>query len=309
MLPGLEMAACSEMAVPMDVMRHIVNVESSYNPYAIGVVGGRLVRQPKSLGEALSTVKMLEEKGYNFSVGLAQVNRYNLNKYGLDSYEKAFQQCSNLQAGSRILAECYSRSGRDWGKSFSCYYSGNFVTGYRHGYVQKIFASLQSEESTRHVQPIELTPTEQGLQIQTSPRLSAISRAERRVVKESAERGASQSELASALQEDPAYVVAPASGSRLLRGSALRAIDGVMSNALSNALGPKSAVTPADSLAHGPAGRVLDDEADNTAAGQASEGPVTVRAWNSQAAPSKQATKVQTRNGDERAVGDSAFVF
>jgi type IV secretion system protein VirB1 len=47
-----------------------------------------------------------------------------------------------MQAGSRILADCYSRSGGDWGKSFSCYYSGNFVTGYRHGYVQKIYASM-----------------------------------------------------------------------------------------------------------------------------------------------------------------------
>ena len=78
MLPGLEMMACPEMAVSMDVMQHVINVESSSNPYAIGVVGGALVRQPKALDEALATVRMLEEKGYNFSIGLAQVNRYNL---------------------------------------------------------------------------------------------------------------------------------------------------------------------------------------------------------------------------------------
>jgi type IV secretion system protein VirB1 len=105
MLPGFEMLACQDMAVPMDVMQHVINVESSRNPYAIGVVGGALARQPKQLDEALATVRMLEEKGYNFSVGLAQVNRYNLPKYGLDSYEKAFRQCDNLVAGSRILAE------------------------------------------------------------------------------------------------------------------------------------------------------------------------------------------------------------
>lgn len=40
MLPGLEMMACPEMAVSMDVMQHVINVESSSNPYAIGVVGG-----------------------------------------------------------------------------------------------------------------------------------------------------------------------------------------------------------------------------------------------------------------------------
>ena len=148
MLPGLEAMVCPEMAVSMDVMQHVINVESSRNPYAIGVVGGALVRQPKQLDEALATVRMLEEKGYNFSVGLAQVNRYNLAKYGLDSYEKAFQQCPNLQAASRILAECYGRSGKDWGKSFSCYYSGNFTTGFRHGYVQKVFASISRQRGT-----------------------------------------------------------------------------------------------------------------------------------------------------------------
>lgn len=143
MLPGMELMSCPNMAVPREVMHHVVRVESSYNPYAIGVVGGRLVRQPRNLPEALATVRMLEDRGYNFSLGLAQVNRYNLVKYGLDSYQKAFQPCANLVAGSRILRECYGRSGGDWGKSFSCYYSGDFVTGYRHGYVQKVYASMR----------------------------------------------------------------------------------------------------------------------------------------------------------------------
>ncbi len=147
MLLGMEIMSCPNLAVPKDVMHHVVRVESSYNPYAIGVVGGRLARQPRTLPEALATVRMLEAKGYNFSLGLAQVNRYNLGKYGIGSYEQAFDICPNLQTGSRILAECYSRSGGDWGKSFSCYYSGNFVTGYRHGYVQKIYASMRGKPS------------------------------------------------------------------------------------------------------------------------------------------------------------------
>ena len=132
---------CPNLAVPMEVMQHVVRVESSSNPYAIGVVGGRLARQPRNLSEAVVTAQMLEQQGYNFSLGISQVNRYNLAKYGLTSYAQAFQVCPNLLAGSRILNECYQRSG-DWGKAFSCYYSGNFTTGYRHGYVQKIFASM-----------------------------------------------------------------------------------------------------------------------------------------------------------------------
>ncbi len=143
MLPGLELMGCQGLSVPAEVMHHVVRVESSFNPYAIGVVGGRLVRQPRNLPEALATVRMLESRGFNFSIGLAQVNRYNLHKYGLDSYEEAFEPCANLTAGSKILAECYHRANGDWGKSFSCYYSGNFSTGFRHGYVQKIYASLR----------------------------------------------------------------------------------------------------------------------------------------------------------------------
>jgi type IV secretion system protein VirB1 len=156
MLPGLEMMGCTDLAVPREVMQHVVRVESSFNPYAIGVVGGRLARQPRNLSEAVSTARMLESRGYNFSLGLAQVNRYNLARYGLDSYERAFQVCPNLQAGSRILAECHGRAGGDWGKAFSCYYSGNFTTGFRHGYVQKVFASWQAVDGAGIGAPVSL---------------------------------------------------------------------------------------------------------------------------------------------------------
>ncbi len=154
MFPGMEMMACTDLAVPREVMQHVVRVESAFNPYAIGVVGGRLARQPRNLAEAVSTTRMLEKQGYNFSLGLAQVNRYNLAPQGLGSYEAAFAVCPNLQAGSRILAECYGRSGNDWGKAFSCYYSGNFTTGFRHGYVQKVFASWRQASGELAAAPI-----------------------------------------------------------------------------------------------------------------------------------------------------------
>ncbi len=185
MLPGMELMNCQNLAVPREVMHHVVQVESSYNPYAIGVVGGRLVRQPRNLPEALSTVRMLEQRGYNFSLGLAQVNRYNLVKYGLESYEEAFQPCANLQAGSRILRECYGRSGGDWGKSFSCYYSGDFRTGYRHGYVQKIYASMRrGNDAGAGVAPI-----------------AVVGRAQRRVAMERAGAGRQQAPPGAGLLE------------------------------------------------------------------------------------------------------------
>ncbi|QWT22445.1 lytic transglycosylase domain-containing protein [Bacillus sp. NP157] len=156
------MMGCQNLAVPAEVMQHVVNVESSHNPYAIGVVGGQLVRQPQNLGEAVATVRMLETKGYNYSLGVAQVNRSNLGKYGLDTYEKAFDLCPNLRAGSQILAQCYASASGDWGKAFSCYYSGNFTTGYQDGYVQKIFDSMARAAGAASVTPIPIEVIKTG---------------------------------------------------------------------------------------------------------------------------------------------------
>ena len=165
MVPGMEMMACQNLAVPAEVMQHVVNVESSRNPFAIGVVGGQLVRQPQNLGEAVATVRMLEQKGFNYSLGVAQVNRANLGKYGLDTYEKAFEYCPNLVAGSQILAQCYSSAGGDWGKAFSCYYSGNFTTGYQDGYVQKIFDSMSRSTLFAGAQAIPLQATNSPVKV------------------------------------------------------------------------------------------------------------------------------------------------
>ena len=54
--------SCADLAVPHDIMHHVVRVESSGNPYAIGVVGGRLQRQPKNLAEAVATAKNVGTK-------------------------------------------------------------------------------------------------------------------------------------------------------------------------------------------------------------------------------------------------------
>jgi type IV secretion system protein VirB1 len=150
----MDVMNCPSLAVPNVVMQHVVEVESAFNRYAIGVVGGRLQRQPHTLDEAVATARMLAARGYDFSVGLAQVNRHNLARFGLDSYAKAFDRCANLQAGARILGDCFTRARNDWGRAFSCYYSGNFITGFRDGYVAKVYASLRGDDVA--VAPIRL---------------------------------------------------------------------------------------------------------------------------------------------------------
>lgn len=157
---------CAPTVAPQ-TMAAVVQVESSFNPYAIGVVGGRLQRQPKSQAEAVATAKALEAAGWNFSVGVAQVNRYNLPKYSL-TYEEAFEPCANVRVGSKILEDCYTRAlprtegdrQRALHSAFSCYYSGNFTRGFRPdkagepSYVQKVLAQANVE-----AKPIPVVPS------------------------------------------------------------------------------------------------------------------------------------------------------
>ncbi len=89
-------------------------------------------------------------------------------KYGL-TYESAFDPCQNLRAASLILKDCYdrakSRSLNDQDAlqaSFSCYYSGNFSTGFRPdfkgqpSYVQKVLNSAGIGDQARPVSPIRV---------------------------------------------------------------------------------------------------------------------------------------------------------
>jgi type IV secretion system protein VirB1 len=144
MLDFLVMAQQCAPDVAPQTLAAVAHVESSFNPYAIGVVNGHLVRQPRNAKEAIATAYELEREGFNFSMGLVQVNRFNLAKYG-ERYETIFDPCRNLKAGASILRDCYQRARLTFGDeqaalraSFSCYYSGNYTTGFRAGYVRKV---------------------------------------------------------------------------------------------------------------------------------------------------------------------------
>jgi type IV secretion system protein VirB1 len=134
---------CAPQVSPA-TMAAIVRTESSFNPYAIGVVHGRLLHQPASLEEATATARALDAGGWGYSVGLAQVNRANWSRVGM-SVQNAFDPCLNLAAGAAILQECYAQARKSRPEvqgalraSLSCYASGDFATGYRTGYVQRV---------------------------------------------------------------------------------------------------------------------------------------------------------------------------
>ena len=172
--------ACSPQ-VHTHTAHALVSVESAFNPWAIGVVGGALVRQPRDRAEALATARALQAAGWNFSVGLGQINVGNFERLGL-TLNAAFEPCTNLAAMQSVLAECFDRARAPAAtataattpatsphvdqtalrQALSCYYSGNFATGFRHGYVRKVVAaagtsSLAASRAIPPAQPKEKT--------------------------------------------------------------------------------------------------------------------------------------------------------
>ena len=130
--------------VAVATLRAIAEVESSFNSFAIGVVGGALTRQPRNLLEAISTVRQLQALNIRFSAGITQIYVHNWPAYRLD-LETVFDPCANLRAAQGILSSCYQRATVQampeqvaLRQAISCYYSDNFVTGWRDGYVQKV---------------------------------------------------------------------------------------------------------------------------------------------------------------------------
>ena len=149
--------ACAPL-VHASTVQALVAVESSFNPHDIGVVGGVLDRQPRTRAEALSTASYLQANRWNYSVGLAQINVRNFDRLGLTA-DTAFDPCENLRAMQTVLAECFDRSVANappqsaLRQALSCYYSGNFVTGFRHGYVQRVARAAPRMQAASGVPP------------------------------------------------------------------------------------------------------------------------------------------------------------
>lgn len=140
-------ALCAPLVHP-STAQAIAWTESAFNPNAIGVVAGTLERQPRNLEEAIATTNALREQGRNFSVGLAQINVRNLDRFGM-SMTDGLDACKNLDAMQVVLTDCYERAGLEGDpqtslrRALSCYYSGNFTTGFRHGYVNRVVSNAQ----------------------------------------------------------------------------------------------------------------------------------------------------------------------
>lgn len=134
---------CAPNVAPETIAR-IVQVESGNQVFALNV--NKLKdRQPraKTAAEAAGLARHYIARGHTVDMGLMQINSANLRRLGY-TVEDMFDPCTNLQAGSTILAENYVAASRQWNDpqkalqaALSAYNTGNFKYGFKNGYVAK----------------------------------------------------------------------------------------------------------------------------------------------------------------------------
>lgn len=131
--------------VDAHVIARIVKVESSFNPYAIGIVGNkRLAKQPKTMHEAKQTAQWLLNHGYQIAMGLGQIYYKEMPGLGY-SLDNVFDPCQNLRGSGIILSRKYSAAKRIYADdqmalraAISSYNTGSFTSGFKNGYVKQV---------------------------------------------------------------------------------------------------------------------------------------------------------------------------
>ena len=147
-------------AVAAETIISIVDVESRFDPLAIGVNSGpRLPGRPTNADEAARVARRLIKAGGSVDLGIAQINSGNLGWLGL-SIEDAFEPCANLKAAARILTENFRTAAKTEADpqealraALSLYNTGHPRRGVQNGYVARV------ESSARRLLPAIKTPS------------------------------------------------------------------------------------------------------------------------------------------------------
>lgn len=142
-------------------MGYIVGHESGNSNYAVNVnlAKGQAAppfKAPATLEEAKAYVSWLETHGYNFDVGLGQINSKNFAYLNVTA-SQLFDGCENLRAAQTVLKTCYLSATKVYQPgqqalrhALSCYNTGSLTAGLTNGYVAKVAAQM--------VQPTPIVP-------------------------------------------------------------------------------------------------------------------------------------------------------
>jgi type IV secretion system protein VirB1 len=132
-------------AVGHVTMSALVAYESGTNAYAIGDNTARRSYFPARRADALRLATELVDAGHDIDVGFAQINIANVRAAGL-ALDEAFEPCTNVWLGARILEADYARATRRYGPgqvalghALSAYNSGGFFAGL--AYARGVYAT------------------------------------------------------------------------------------------------------------------------------------------------------------------------
>lgn len=139
---------CSPSVAP-STMVALIKTESRGNRLALGLNGARLRFQPKDESQAIAWVRYLDEHGYNYDVGLGQINVKNIRKYKLRP-DRLFDSCLNIEVAGKILTENYIASLKKTSDkqlalryALSMYNTGNSYSGFNNGYLERVLVNVR----------------------------------------------------------------------------------------------------------------------------------------------------------------------
>ena len=133
---------CAPTIAPQTVLA-IIQTESSGDPFALNVNGGRQPARQSNAVDAAATARRFVAAGYSVDLGLGQINSRNMRWLGL-TWKTVFDPCTNVAALGRVLTTNYgvAISGRDpqtaLRVALSMYNTGSQTRGFRNGYVAKV---------------------------------------------------------------------------------------------------------------------------------------------------------------------------
>jgi type IV secretion system protein VirB1 len=126
-------------------MSAIVIHESGGRPFAIGDNTARRSYDPGTALSATALARALLRRGHDIDLGYAQINASNLAPYRI-SVARAFDPCTNLATGSKILRAAYAGARRKFGPgqialahALSAYNSGGYYASM--GYARSVYAT------------------------------------------------------------------------------------------------------------------------------------------------------------------------
>jgi type IV secretion system protein VirB1 len=135
-------AQCAPTVAPETVLA-IIQTESSGEPFAINVNGGRQPARQTNALDAATIARQYVAAGYSVDLGLGQINSRNMRWLGL-TWETVFDPCTNVAALGFVLTSNFNavKAGRDPQSALrvalSMYNTGSQTRGFRNGYVAKV---------------------------------------------------------------------------------------------------------------------------------------------------------------------------